>query len=205
MFGPSGLVQTILGVGQMAGGQGLKVFEHLNSRIFPGLPLVKFLGDGFISLIHNPLKMASFGMMLLLILKSNGLDIANSIIFPKSGNRIFHGGISIGVYFVDGPEILGSNFMDDVGAIRFISLFLLKEAQLSSLAKFLQIVIQIPVVDSSSLQSGVAFAVLVHIVDVDVGIVDDDGLVDGVDGGCGWGFGFAGDLYLLEFLETGVH
>ena len=136
MFGLSGLAQTVLGVGQVAGGQSLKIFEHLNSRVFSSLPLIKFLGDSFIPLIHNSLEVTPISVMLLLIFKSNRLNIANCIIFPKSSDCIFHGVISIGIDFIDRSNILSSNFMDNVRAIRFISFFLLKKTQLSSLTKF---------------------------------------------------------------------
>ena len=141
MFGPSSLVETVLGVGQVVGGQGLKIFEHLNSRVLSGLPLVKFLSDSFISLVHNSLEVTPISVMLFLILKSNRLNIANRIIFPKSSDSIFHGVISIGIDFIDRSDILSSNFMDNVGAIRFIPFFLLEKTQLSSLTKFFQIVI----------------------------------------------------------------
>ena len=68
----------------------------------------------------------------------------NGIIFLEIADSFFHGllRVSLGIAMsgcinlINGSKILGPNFMDNVGTIRLIPLFLFKKAKLSSLAKF---------------------------------------------------------------------
>lgn len=48
------------------------------------------------------------------------LQVTNSLIFPEIGISLFH---SRCIDLIDGSYVLGTNFMDDVWTVRFVSIF----------------------------------------------------------------------------------
>ena len=104
------------------------------------------------------------------------LNLPNSLILPKPNARLLH--LPMAINLINRLKILRPHLMYNIRTIRFIPLLLLEKSQLPSLTKFLQIIIQIPVVNPLGLHPH--FTVLVHVVYVYIWVVYYYRLVDWV-------------------------
>ena len=153
-------------------GESLEVFDHFDARVFSGLmqlvfeSLIPFGGSFFEEWFFFPF-----------LLKR--LDMLKGLILAEAGECFLEVGIAmcVSIYLVDRADVLGPHLVDNVGTVGLVSFFLLEESELTRLAKFLEVVVEVPVVKASGGEWLRGLSVLMQVINIDVGVVDDLSLI----------------------------
>ncbi len=77
--------------------------------------MVEFVGDGAVGSGDDLFKDGGWSWSEFIILT----DVCDGIVFMEVGEGVFH--ILGGVYFIDVLDVLGADFVDDVGTVGFVA------------------------------------------------------------------------------------
>ena len=165
LLGPVNILKTIFRVCQESRRYGFKMFKQLYFWVFSAWPLIKILGDSFVSSSDDSFERTSFSYTLsLVILKGGRLYVVDSAILLKIRQGFLELiSFSRSVDFIDRPEILSAHFVNDVRAVRLSPFLLLFEEtelsgftelsrlQITSLRLLLRFQLSSPLEDKGSL------------------------------------------------------